>query len=337
MKEKDDTLRKLKFAIYGCGAIARTHAEAILNIENAELFACADLSEASASLFAEKYKIKKYDSLDALCADADIDVINVCTPSGTHADIATRVLAANKNIILEKPMAITGADCDRIIEAADGSHGKLTVISQLRTSPDIRRLKSMIDSGELGRILLCELNMNYYRSDEYYKGSWRGTKLMDGGGALMNQGIHGIDILGYLVGKVTRVGSIVRTVAHDIEVEDLAVANLEFESGALGIVTASTATSPGFDRKLKIYGTRGYAFVTETRIVELSLDGVSIPCEEFVSAGTASTNLVNDISGHKRQISNFIDVICGKECEYIDEREGKIPVELIERIYSSSL
>ena len=211
------------------------------------------------------------------------------------------------------------------------------VISQMRTAPDIKHLKSLIDSEILGRILLVQLNMNYYRDEEYFKGSWRGSKEMDGGGALMNQGIHGVDLIGYLVGKVKNVSSIVRTLSHNIEVEDMAVANLEFENGALGIITASTAVPPGFDRETKIFGTKGYAHLIETKLVELIVDGEKIPCDKFVSSGAATSNMLLDSAGHKRQIETFIDVLNGKECEYINENEGKTPVELIERIYKNSI
>lgn len=330
-------MNKTRFGIFGCGVIARTHAEALKEIKKAELYACADISEAVAQSFAEKNAIKAFKSLDEMLESDDVDVVCVCTPSGTHADIAIKILECGKNVILEKPMAIKTVDCDRIIEAAKKSKGKLTVISQMRTSPDVKQLKSLIDSGSLGRILLVELNMNYYRDDEYFKGSWRGSKKMDGGGALMNQGIHGVDLIGYLVGRVKNVTSIVRTVAHDIEVEDMAVAGIEFENNALGIITASTAVPPGFDRETKIYGTCGYAHLIETKLVRLIIDGKDVPCEKFVSSGAATSNQFLDSSGHKRQIEDFIDIINGKELEYIDENEGKVPVELIERIYKLSI
>lgn len=330
-------MKKTRFGIYGCGIIAKTHANVIKEIEKAELYACADLSQKAAQAFAENLAIKAFTSLDEMLECNDIDVICVCTPSGTHADIAIKILNAGKNVVLEKPMAIKTADCDRIIEAAKKSKGKLTVISQMRYSPDIKKLKSLIDSGSLGKILLVELNMNYYRDEEYFKGSWRGSKEMDGGGALMNQGIHGVDLIGYLVGKVSKLTSIVRTLSHKIEVEDMAVANLEFECGALGIITASTAVPPGFDRETKIYGTNGYAHLIETKLVKLIVDGKEVPCDKFISSGAATSNRFLDSSGHKRQIEEFIDVIGGLDCEYIDENEGKIPVELIERIYQSSI
>ena len=325
------------FGIFGCGVIANTHAKVIGEIENATLCGCSDISLPYAEKFAEKHGTKAFLSLEEMLENDDIDVINVCTPSGTHADIAIKILEADKNVILEKPMAITAADCDRIIEAAKKSKGRLMVISQMRSAPDIKHLKSLIDSDILGRILLVQLNMNYYRDEEYFKGSWRGSKKMDGGGALMNQGIHGVDLIGYLVGKVKNISSIVRTLSHNIEVEDMAVANLEFENGALGIITASTAVPPGFDRETKIFGTKGYAHLIETKLVELIVEGEKIPCEKFVSSGAATSNMLLDIKGHKRQIEGFIRVLSGEKEEYINENEGKIPVELIERIYNTSI
>ena len=332
-----DTTNTLRFGIFGCGVIANTHAKVIKEIDNAILYGCADITPSFAEKFAEKHETTAFSSLDEMLENESIDIINVCTPSGTHAEIAIKILEADKNVILEKPMAITTADCDRIIEAAQKSKGKLMVISQMRTAPDIKHLKSLIDSGVLGKILLVELNMNYYREEEYFTGTWRGSKKMDGGGALMNQGIHGVDLISHLVGKVRNLSSIVRTLSHNIEVEDMAVANLEFENGALGIITASTAVPPGFDRETKIYGSKGYAHLIETKLVELIVDGEKIPCEKFVSSGAATSNLLLDTKGHKRQIEGFISVLCGNGGEYIDEHEGKIPVELIERIYKSSL
>lgn len=329
--------KKYGFGIYGCGVVAKIHAAAINDIEDASLFGCADISVSCAEKFANEYGIQPFADLDRMLSSDDIDVICVCTPSGTHADIAVKILEADKNVILEKPMAISTSECDRIIEAAKKSKGKITVMSQMRTAPDVRKLKSLIDEGALGQILLLELNMNYYRDEEYFRGSWRGTKKMDGGGALMNQGIHGIDLIGYLLGKVSKVSSIVRTVFHDIEVEDMAVANLEFENGTLGIVTASTATAPGFDRETKIFGTKGYAHLKDTRLIELMVDGEKIPCEEFISSGAATSNKFLGSAGHKRQIQEFIRVLNGEDIRYMDEYEGKTPVELIERIYKSSI
>lgn len=330
-------MKNIKFAIYGCGVIAGFHAAAIADIDGAELYACADFYPPAAEKFAKEKGIIAHADFDALLADSEVDVVTICTPSGTHADLAIRALGADKNVVLEKPMAITVADCDRIIEAAAKSKGKITVISQLRTSPDIIRAKEIINSGAIGKVVLADLVMKYYRAPEYFKGSWRGTKKMDGGGALMNQGIHGVDVLQYIVGPVKNIQSIVRTLSHEIEVEDTAVAALEFENSALGVIIASTATHPGFERQIRINGTRGAIELVESQIVRLVIDGVDEPCEKFEGASGASSNTAISHEGHAKQLSIFVDVLNGKDREYVNEYEGKKAVEIIETIYNKTI
>lgn len=330
-------MKTIKFAIYGCGVIANFHAAALAEVSGAELYGCADYYKPSAEKFAEKNKIRVYDDFDALLADADIDVITICTPNGTHAEFAIKALGADKNVVLEKPMAITTEDCDKIIEAAKNSRGKITVISQLRTSPDIVRARELVQSGAIGKIVLADLVMKYYRAPEYFKGSWRGTKKMDGGGALMNQGIHGVDLLQYVVGPVKNIQSIVRTLSHDVEVEDTAVASIEFENSALGVIIASTATHPGFERQMRINGTRGAVEIIEDKIVRLVIDGEDMPCSKFEGASGASSNTGISHSGHANQLSIFVDVLNGNDREYVDEFEGKKAVEIIEKIYKNTI
>ena len=327
----------LNFAIYGCGVIAKTHAMALEQVEGAVLTACADLNRASAEAFASKWGIRCVNCWQDLVTDNEIDVVCICTPSGTHGLLAVEALNAGKHVVVEKPMAINSAQCQQIIEAAENAKGKITVISQLRTSADIIRAKKLLSSGALGKILLCQLHMCYYRPESYYDGSWRGTKEMDGGGALMNQGIHGIDILHYLMGPVKQLRSVVRTLMHDIQVEDTAVAALEFENSALGVITASTATHPGFDREIRIYGTNGALEFREDKLVRLILDGAEQSCAPYTSAGMAGSNTVMDSKGHARQIDAFVRAISGEETNYIDQYQGKLAVDLIQQIYRESI
>ena len=330
-------MENFRFAIYGCGVIAKTHAEALADVDGAELYACADYAPAAAEAFAEKHGIKFYSDFEALLSSDEIDALCICTPSGTHASLAVKALLAGKSVVLEKPMAINVSGCDEIIAAAEKTGSKIMIISQMRTEPDIIRTREMVKSGKLGKIILAELNMCYYRSDDYYKGSWRGTKAMDGGGALMNQGIHGVDVLQHIMGGVKSVQSVVRTLNHNIEVEDTAVASLEFECGALGVITASTATHPGFDREIKIYGTRGAVQMKAGRFTRVVIDGVDQPCDDFVSSGSASTNLILDHQGHVRQLEQFVAALKGLDVEYLNQYEGKKAVEIIETIYNKSL
>ena len=327
----------LNFAIYGCGVISKTHALALANVEGAQLIACADFNPAAAEAFASANGIRMLPDWNALLQSKDIDAVCICTPSGTHAPLAIEAMNAGKHVVLEKPMALNTAQCDEIIAAAERNQTRITVIAQMRTSPDIIRAKELLQSGALGKIILCQLHMCYYRPCSYYTGSWRGTKKMDGGGALMNQGIHGVDILRDLMGPVKQLKSVVRTLLHDIEVEDAAVASLEFENGAIGVITASTATHPGYDREIRIYGTRGGMEFKEDKMVRLVLDGVEQPCEEFVSAGAATSNLLLDYRGHARQLSAFVRAIGGEDVVYPDQFDGKQAVELIETIYRETI
>ena len=327
----------IRFAIYGCGVISGTHALALADVEGAELVACADFKPAAAESFAEKHQIRMIPDWNALLQDPEVDAVCICTPSGTHAPLAIEALNAGKHVVLEKPMALTIAQCDEIIAVTEKTNSKITIISQLRTAPDIVRAKELIGSGALGKITMAQLHMCYYRPESYFQGSWRGTKAMDGGGALMNQGIHGVDILRYLMGPVKHVQSVVRTLLHDIEVEDAAVAALEFENGAVGVITASTATFPGYDREINIYGTRGGIEFKECTMVRLVIDGEEYPCAEFTSVGNASSNLVLDYQGHARQLTAFVRAINGEDVSYPNQFEGKQAVELIETIYNQSI
>lgn len=325
----------MNFAIYGCGNIAKVHAEAVMTIEGASLVGCFDMYAPARMAFSEKYGIRAYSSAEELVFDESVDTVCVCTPNGTHADIAIKLLLNNKNVVIEKPMATTVSDCDRIIEAERNSAGRVLVISQFRMSKDVDRAKKIIEGGEIGKIVLCDLYMKYHRSEEYYKGSWKGTRALDGGGALMNQGVHGIDILQYVAGSVKNVKSIVRTLVHDIEVEDAAVAAIEFESGAIGVIEATTAITPGFDREMKIYGSRGCVHLTENRLTRFIKDGVEMPTEDFVSRNDSNDPTLVTKEEHAKQIAEFIKVIGGENLSYVNSYEGKKAVALIEAIYEN--
>lgn len=325
------------FVIYGCGLISTVHAEAVKSLENANLLGCCDIRTESAKAFAEKYNIKCYESIEDILADKQVDVVCICTPSGTHAELAVKFLNAKINVVVEKPMALNTADCDKIIEAAEKNGAKITVISQLRTGDDVNRAREIIQSGALGTLVLCDLHMKYYRNKEYYNNSWRGTIKMDGGGALMNQGIHGVDLLQYIVGPIKNLKSICRTLVHDIEVEDTAVAVAEYENGALGVIEATTAINPSYDREIKIHGSKGCIEICDNCIQRLVIDGVEHPCGTYQSVGSSSDPSKVQYFEHAKQISRFIEVIDGKDMEYVSGYEGRKAVDIIERIYKYNL
>ena len=294
------------FVIYGCGLIAKTHAAAIKSLENATLLGCSDVRIDAAKSFAETHSIACYEQIDDILADKQVDVVCICTPSGTHAELAVKFLSAGKNVIVEKPMALNTADCDKMIDAAEKNGAKITVISQMRTSEDVRRAREIVKSGALGQLVLCDLYMKYYRSKEYYSDGWHGTKAMDGGGALMNQGIHGIDLLQYIVGPIKNLKSFCGALVHNIEVEDTAVAIAEYENGAFGVIEATTAVNPSFDRELKIHGTKGYIELCDNCMQKLVIDGKEESAIMYESVGGSHDPALIDYVNHAKQISEFI-------------------------------
>ena len=328
--------RVYRFGILGCGMIANLHASAINSLPDATLAGVADSRAESAASFADRYGVKAYESYGSMLDDPEIDVVCVCTPSGFHAENAIAALEKGKHVVLEKPMAITVADADSIVETCEKTGRMLTVISQLRFSQDVAKVKKLVSEGAFGRITLCSLRMKYYRSREYYSASWKGTKRLDGGGALMNQGVHGVDLLQYVVGGIKGVEGRIATLSHSIEVEDTAVATLEFENGALGVIEASTCAHPGFERVIEIHGDRGYVKLVENSIERLILNGENVAVAKSDSVGTANDPTQLDFKMHAVQIGELVSAIKGEGKLTVDCREGKKAVEIIEKIYRSN-
>jgi len=332
--------KEIRFGIIGCGTISNWHADAIGEIEGATLVGVTDVYEPARIAFAEKRGVKAYESAEALLAEPEIDVVCICTPSGLHAPLAIAAANAGKHAVVEKPMALTHEEIADLVEAFDKNNVKLGVVSQLRFSAAVQALKRAVDSGALGKLVVADLSMKFFRSQEYYdKGGWRGTWKMDGGGALMNQGIHGIDILQYVMGPIKSVSGIARTLVRNIEVEDTAVAVLEFENGALGQIVGTTSIAPGSDRVLEICGSEGTIVLTEDSVTSWECPNMAIP-EELVQnnrTGSTAADPTNfSIAGHVRQLQDMVDAIREDRAPMITQHDGRKPVELILAIYESS-
>ena len=364
---------KIRFGVVGCGSIGPTHIGAIRQIDDAELIAVADIDPDRARNVAAKYDVGRvYDSLDAILADPDIDAVCLCTPSGLHADGAIRAMEAGKHVVVEKPMDVSLDACDRMIAAQIATGRKLTVISQHRFDPATLLLKEAIGAGKLGEIVLADASVKWWRTQDYYdSGDWRGTWAMDGGGALMNQGIHTVDLLQWLAGGVASLFGQYRTRAHErIEVEDVAVAALAFTSGAIGTLTATTAAWEGYPVRIDLYGTLGSAILEGDRLKSLTLKTGETYASEAAAAhalsvakgGTASvrdqaaTRLTTDPAApipptqptayadpgavwgdsHRAQIEDFVAAIRQNRPPLIDGREGRRPIEIITAIYRSA-
>jgi len=324
--------RRLKAALIGCGMIADNHLTALQNI-GVSVVGVYDLNHAAALSFAESRSLFVYNTLEALLQD-DTDLVAVCTPSGTHADLAVSIMEHGKCAVVEKPIALTNVDCQRILQTEMKTGRFCAPISQLRFSDTYRTVKNAVDSESFSRILLGSLSMKYYRSPEYFAGSWRGTKAMDGGGALMNQGIHGIDMLCGLLGCPKQISGHIATLHHDIEVEDMAVASLVFPSGALGVIDAGTAITYSKPRRLEICGT--HASVTIEEDVLLSSEGISLTGGTPTTIRSWETPSAFSADLHTTQYRNICAAIRNEEPLYYTALEAANTIKVILAIYESS-
>jgi len=247
----------LRFGLIGCGRIAPRHAQSLGELPEARLLAVADIVESRAQHFAQDYGAEAYLDYRRILDRCDIDVVNICTPSGLHAQMAIEALQAGKHVIVEKPMALSLEDADRMIATAKSTGRRLCVVLQNRYNPPMQDLRRVVDEGRLGRLLLGNATVRWFRPQEYYEDGWHGTWAMDGG-ALMNQSIHHIDALQWLMGDVESVYAYTATLAHKIEAEDIGVVAIRFKSGALGSVEGSTVTFPeNLEGSVAIFGERG--------------------------------------------------------------------------------
>lgn len=345
----------IRFAIIGCGTIATTHAEVIQQIEklsdgaDATLVAVYDpVAERAASL-AETFRVPKiHVSEDDVLTDPDIDVVCLCTPSGLHMTTAATAMEAGKHVVSEKPMDVSVEACDRAIAAENATGKVLTIISQHRFDPATVAVKAAIDSGALGKIVLANAAVPWYRTQSYYdSGDWRGTWAMDGGGATMNQGVHTVDVLLYLAGDVSTISAFYSVAAaHErIEVEDVSAASLRFKNGAIGTLYATTAAYDGFPARIEIFGTDGAAIIEGDRLKVLQTksgrreggEESAIHAAMVAKGGTAAARL-ETVWGdsHRAQFEDFIHAIRTKTKPQINGQEGRRPLRLIEALYRSA-
>jgi UDP-N-acetyl-2-amino-2-deoxyglucuronate dehydrogenase len=335
--------RVIRFGVIGCGVISQRHAEEILAIEDAELVAVADVEPSRAEAFGQRYGIDWYDDFHFLLDRTDIDVINVCTPSGMHARFATAAARAGKHVIVEKPIDISLPKADEMIESCRRAGVKLCVISQHRFDPATIKVKQMMMEGALGRPILGEAAVNWYRSQGYYDSAeWRGTWEWDGGGVLMNQSIHTIDLLQYLMGPVESVQAHMGTLNHDrIEVEDVAVAIVRFRNGGLGTIVGTTAAYPGLSARLEIFGTQGSAVIDSDKLTHLYVakGGIEGGQYKVEAENLAETELEVDVaypSAHRLQFLDMMNAIRENREPLVNGEEGRKGLEIIQAIYQSA-
>jgi UDP-N-acetyl-2-amino-2-deoxyglucuronate dehydrogenase len=326
--------------LIGSGNITQTHARAARNIPNVQIAAIYGTNPQTVTRLATEYHAKPYNDFAAFLAHKPLDLVILGTPSGLHAQQGIAAAQRGLHVLTEKPIDITTKNADALIAAADIANVKLAVIFQDRLKPNIQRLKQWLDRGVLGKPLLVDARVKWYRPPDYYGNSkWRGTFTLDGGGALINQAIHTVDLLLWLLGDVVRVQARTATALHKIEAEDTAVATLKFASGAVGTLLATTAAYPGYPRRLEITGTEGTVILEHDRIITADLRN---PPPDFhaVTSGdsnqSASSAAITDISGHKAILEDFLHAIANNTQPICNGREGRRSLALVESIYNSA-
>jgi len=332
--------------VVGCGMIARFHARAVADLRNARLVACCSANPESALRFAEEHGCEAYEDLPAMLADPAVDVVSICSPSGAHMEPALAAARAGKHVIVEKPLEVTVARCDRIIRECEKHGVTLATIFPSRFHESSRVLKKAVDQGRFGKLTLGDAYVKWFRTQKYYdSGAWRGTWKLDGGGALMNQAIHSVDLLLWLMGPVESVMAHTAMLAHErIEVEDVAVASLRFASGALGTIEASTAAYPGYLKRIEISGSQGTAVLEEEDIkvwdFARTLKSDAALRERMAgktkTGGGAADPAAIGHHAHAMQFKDFLQAIQKGTTPQIDGHEGRRSVEVIEAIYKSA-
>jgi UDP-N-acetyl-2-amino-2-deoxyglucuronate dehydrogenase len=335
----------IRFGIIGAGVAGRYHAQAIAQTPGARLIAvCAGHPERAAAL-ASTFNARVEPDVAALLACDDIDAVCICTPSGQHAEQGIAAAKAGKHVLVEKPLAITLADADALIDACRTAGVYLSVALQRRTDPDFCAARDALAAGALGRLILGVITIPYLRTQKYYdSAAWRGTWALDGGGALMNQGIHLVDLLIWLMGdEVVEVQARTATLAHTIEVEDCASATLRFAGGALGAIAATTAAAPGFPHRVEVYGTQGGIQIEGETIVRWETTGRPPPASLHVTSGSGRQEAgagayPTGISaiGHTRIMGDFVAAI--RECRQplVSGSEARRALAVVLAIYESA-
>jgi UDP-N-acetyl-2-amino-2-deoxyglucuronate dehydrogenase len=335
----------VRIGILGAGSISDTHARAAQSIPGVEVAAGYGQNHDKARALAERCGATAYDSLERFLDHRPMDIVAIGSPSSLHAAEGAAAASRGLHVLVEKPLDISTARADVLIEAADRAGVKLGLFFQDRLKPDVVRMKALVDAGALGSPVLASGRVKWFRSTQYYGDSrWRGTFAYDGGGALINQAIHTVDLLLHLAGPIASVEATTATRLHRIEVEDTVVATLQFASGAVGVFEASTAVYPGYPRRLELTGSHGTMILDHDSLVAVDLTpegeaaagGLATPAAPAAAAQNAASATVSDATPHRRIIEDFIAAIRTGGEPICNGREGRRSIAVVEAIYASA-
>jgi UDP-N-acetyl-2-amino-2-deoxyglucuronate dehydrogenase len=337
--------RPIGFAIVGTGMISEFHAKAISLVPEARLVSAFSRNPEARAAFAQKMGCRPAASVEELASDPEVEAVCITTPSGAHAESAVPLLRAGKAILCEKPMDVTLESVDSILEAAKLGGGLVAGVFQNRLGRGAQLLKAAVEAGRFGQLTLCSAYIKWWRTDEYYTSSnWKGTWKMDGGGALMNQGIHAVDLLQWLVGLPSQVAAFSGTLAHPmIQTEDTLSATLRFPHGSLGVIEAATSSFPGSDLRIEITGSKGTAALVNDKITRWDFSE-KLPGDEEVlrneqggkiGGGTADPKAIS-VEGHRRLVEDLALALRDKRPPMIPGEEARRAVALILACYESA-
>lgn len=336
--------KSLRYGIIGCGVIGPWHAKSVNLAEGADLVAVCDVDAEKAEKFAAEYGGKPYTDYIKLLDEAGLDIVSVCTPSGLHGEMAAAAAERGINVLSEKPLDISDESMRRMIDAARKNNVKLGCIFQRRTNAVIQKVREIVQSGKLGKMVLGDAYLKYYRSPEYYASAgWRGTWKLDGGGALMNQGVHCVDLMSWIMGPVAAVTAYAAPLVRKIEVEDTAVAILKYASGAFGVIQGTTSVCPGMNHRLEFHGEFGTLRLDGDTIIDLQS---SLMTQEEIDAVMALQQADQDnsgkdpkaigIAGHLAQVQDMIKAVNENRDPMVTGENARDAVDLILAIYESS-
>ncbi|MFC0330298.1 Gfo/Idh/MocA family protein [Paenibacillus sepulcri] len=333
-------MSKIRFAVIGAGVISPFHARAIAHHPEAELAAISDVVPDKARQMAGEYGIPSvYADYEELLKRDDIDIVSVCVPSGMHAEVAIAAAQAGKHILCEKPLDITKEKMSQMIDAARRYNVKLGCVFQRRIMPSVAAARQAIVEGKLGKLVLGDAYLKYYRSPEYYKSAgWRGTWQWDGGGALMNQGVHGIDVIQYLMGGAASVFAYAAPLVRDIEVEDTAVAVLKYNNGAFGVIQGTTSVYPNQETRFELHGEKGTIIVGDSGILQWKMIDTDEQAPHVESLATMGRTKPEDMStdGHYIFVDDILSAVKYNREPLVNGEEARKSVDLILSIYESA-
>jgi predicted dehydrogenase len=329
--------KKFGFGVIGTGNIAKFHAQCINKIPNAKLLGVLSKSKSRARQVSKSFNAPVFWDIEKLLSNSEIDIICVCNESGLHAPTISRIAKAGKNVLCEKPLETSVKKIDDISDMVKVSRIKLGCVFQNRENPEYRKLKTYLQSGILGKILLCQTSINWYRPPSYYKDSWRGTLAMDGGAALINQGIHTVDLTLDIMGEVDCISGFIDTLHHQIEGEDVAVAVLKFNSGALGTLSAGTALFPGEPESISLYGTLGNVVFSGGKIISSTVVSIQEELNAIVEnpgSGASDPMAISD-QFHIATIVDFMKAVQQGLTPKVNIDQARKSVAVINAIYES--